>query len=382
MEYAETYRMGRDSISQRRKTKATAMAVSRVRRMDETSKRRKRNPKGQAEVRSGGNVADAFLRTTFLPKLQQSEDIDTVDRKAVERDFYQSLSTLARRFGIEPMPTQSLSYPYNIISALENAREQLREKTDNWQEIRLVEDGDQAFFAERKNYDTGMTLYYIPVMPLYRMLKSKRHRKAGHLLLSVCTYLYYIADVAYYRHEGCYLNSMYECLMEWDMESDEETDPILLSEYGLSLMVGDIMDRKLRNRENLSRFKMRLDTFRSRDQFDSECEKLAGRFFALYQEYANTPLNRQFLPYTDSDEEWYGETVTFDMYVSFGANNEGLLSDLLVELVNSQIQEYSRIEEPTIYEPIDDREITVGNFKFEERLYTLIDELICLLDEF
>ena len=75
----------------------------------------------------------------------------------------------------------------------------------------------------QERYNTGAMLYYIPVIPLYQMLRNKRRNKTGLLLLSVCTYLYRIADIPYYRQEGSYLYWIYEMLTEW-LEQDEEVD--------------------------------------------------------------------------------------------------------------------------------------------------------------
>lgn len=75
----------------------------------------------------------------------------------------------------------------------------------------------------QERYNTGATLYYIPVIPLYQMLRNKNRKKTGLLLLSVCTYLYRIADIPYYRQEDSYLYWIYEMLTEW-LEQDEEVD--------------------------------------------------------------------------------------------------------------------------------------------------------------
>ncbi|ULT39939.1 hypothetical protein KRR40_34460 [Niabella defluvii] len=46
----------------------------------------------------------------------------------LERDFYKSLSQLADRYGIQPKPSPSHAFPYNISWTLSDIKEQLKAK--------------------------------------------------------------------------------------------------------------------------------------------------------------------------------------------------------------------------------------------------------------
>lgn len=182
MNYATTYH-GYDKATPRAKAKAIAPSVKRVRKQDATHKGRKRNPKGQAQSRTDSHVANAFLRTSFLPRLQEKETVQACEDTAkMERDFYQSLSSLAKHYSIQPRQTQPYGYPYNIALALEDVKEQLQNKIEDWQEVRLLQYEGSTFFAKEERYDTGMTLYYIPVVPLYHMLKQVAGVSVGYSL--------------------------------------------------------------------------------------------------------------------------------------------------------------------------------------------------------
>ncbi|PMX76362.1 hypothetical protein C1Y21_34515, partial [Pseudomonas sp. MPR-R2A3] len=75
----------------------------------------------------------------------------------------------------------------------------------NWDSLQLVQDRMKTFFISEERYQTGSTLYYIPVMPLFEMLHDPKRKRTAHLLVSVCSYLYHIADIPYYRQENSYL---------------------------------------------------------------------------------------------------------------------------------------------------------------------------------
>jgi hypothetical protein len=215
MNYATQYYIGNDQHIPTAKTTAIAPSVGRVRQLDAKTQRRKRNPKGQTEVRTSFDAANGFLKSTFLPKLKTLHAVQVcTGNKKTERDFYHSLSLLTEHYGIEPMQTKSYGYPYNISLALWDTQEELKQKACNWDSLQLVQDRKKTFFISEERYSTGATLYYIPVMPLFEMLNDPMRKKTAQLLVSVCSYLYHIADIPYYRQESSYLYWMYEMLTD------------------------------------------------------------------------------------------------------------------------------------------------------------------------
>ena len=177
MEHATQYHIGHDQQPAGRRAGA-AQTNRRVRRLDE-----------QAEgCRTGGDAAAGFLKCSFLPKLEQTEAIKNFCAPAKERDFYKSLSRLADHYGIETIPSGAYEYPYNIALTMQDVRQKLRKKVSNWQQLRLIRQGRKTYLISEERYDTGSTLYYIPVLPLYRMCQSRQRRRTALLLVSVCAY--------------------------------------------------------------------------------------------------------------------------------------------------------------------------------------------------
>ncbi|ATL45470.1 hypothetical protein CMU69_18265 [Elizabethkingia anophelis] len=307
----------------------------------------------------------------------------------MERGFYKSLSLLTKHYGISPLFIQDFNYPYNISLCLWDIQKQLKGTVQNWENIHLIKKGGETFFVAEECYNTGATLYYIPVVPLYQMLGNKKRKKTGLLLLSVCTYLYRIADIPYYRQEDSYLYWIYEMLTEW-LEQDEEMDDNHISKRELQKAesIGDIMEQKIACKENLLFFEERLKQFKPKDNFDKECFLLAEKTFKLYREYPdasvfrNTYHNNVVRPEEADEDEYYNnETViTMDKYISFFAESDGLIYDNLMDCVNNEFNEYVETQEPMIFKIFDGSNITDENLDFESKLFKILNELCRLLN--
>lgn len=77
-----------------------------------------------------------------------------------------------------------------------------------------------------RRYNTGAILYYVK---WFRCgITNPKRKKVAQLLQSVCSYLYHIVKIPYYRKQDSYLFWMYEMVTEWITSNDEnEETPIL-----------------------------------------------------------------------------------------------------------------------------------------------------------
>nr|DAC74521.1 TPA_exp: hypothetical protein [Elizabethkingia anophelis] len=316
----------------------------------------------------------------FLPKLKKAQSVQACQK--TERDFYQSLSKLAKHYNIEPAQTKQFAYPYNMALAMADVEEKLKNTVLDWEEIRLVQDSQKTYFVSEERYNTGATLFYIPVSPLYRLLQSKERKTNAHLLLSVCTYLYHIADIPYYRQEASYLYWMYEMMNDWVEQDDytEETE-VYLSEIKEAEFIGDYIEQRIYNRINLTVFEQRIERFKVRNDFDRECLTVAKEAFALYQTYPNENVFRNAKPKGEASEEDMDNIIGMQKYISFYADHKGWLNETLIESVNTDIQEYGQMEEPIIMKQFDGRDITTNNLCFENRLFQLLYNLSDILHQ-
>ena len=301
----------------------------------------------------------------------------------IEKDFYQSLSQLAEHYQIQPKPTRDFGFPYNVALALDDLRNLLKNNIKDWKEIRLIQEENKTYFTSEECYNTGSTLYYIPIVPLYQLSKNPKRKKVAQLLQSVCSYLYHIVKIPYYRKQDSYLFWMYEMVTEWITSDDEnEEKQIHLSEIKRAEQIGSFMEQKIYNHHNLTRFKDFLKNFKAKDRFDNDCFMLARKIFSLYQQYPNATIYQNLQINTEEYEYEIGTTVSIDKYVSFCAEAKGLLFQTLFEAVNSDLQEYATMQEPRVIKKFDGSNITNNNLDFENRLFPLIEELIYILNNF
>jgi hypothetical protein len=372
-----------------------AQTVGRVRRLDAKTEGCKRDTQRQTKSRTNSNATNGFLRCSFLPKLQETQTVQACKKsKKTERDFYQSLSKLAEHYNIQPIQSQEYSYPYNMALVLDDLEKKLKNSVRDWKELCLIQDGKETYFTTEERYNTGATLYYIPIVPLYRLSKNPNRKQAVQLLQSVCAYLYHIANVPYYQQENSYLYWMYEMVTEWIVSDDvtEET-PAYLSEIAQAELIGRFMEQKIYSLQNLNRFKDRLNCFKIKDSLDQDCFKLACEAFVLYEQFSNETIYRNARVNTkeegeDEDEEEEEEqddkenVVSMDKYVSFCADTQGLLFQMLFDSVNTDLQEYGQMEEPVITKHFDGSDITANTLDFENRVFALIEGLIGILNNF
>lgn len=380
MNYATQHHIGNNLHTRAETTTAVTPTVGRVRKLATKTKGRKPSAKRQAEVRTNSNATNGILKCTFLPKLKTEQSVQACQETTkTEREFYKSLSTLAEHYSIEPMQTKDFGFPYNIALGMWDMETKAKRTNVNWDSYKLVQDSKKTYFVSEERYDTGTTLYYIPIVPLFRMLHDRERKYTAHLLVSICSYLYHIADIPYYRQEDSYLYWMYEMHKDW-VEQDEETDEteIYKRDFVKAEYVGDRIEQKLFNRNNLTFFEQRLSRFKSRDTFDRECYKVACNAFALYTEYPkasifrNAPMPEQD-PYNDDDYD--NETIGMEKYISFIADTKGWLYESLSDSINNEFNEYGKMDEPTICKAFDGSKITQGNLDFENRLFELLDDL-------
>ena len=176
---------------------------------------------------------------------------------------------------------------------------------------------------------------------------------------------------------------MYEILTDWIISDEENEDTAkYLHEMKQAEQIGDFMEKKICNPQNLSRFKERLKGFKAKDNFENDCFLLASKIFLLYRQFPNETIYRNSRPNAETDEYERDTILSMDKYISFCAETKGMLSDMLFETINAELNECSITEEPIIIKKFDGSSITNNNLDFENRLFPLIEELIYILSCF
>lgn len=303
-----------------------------------------------------------------------------------ETDFFHSIGRLCRHYGIALTPARSLGYPYSRELALWEADKLLRSVRQESIELEVQQRDGTVCLAATETYCTGNTLYYIPLIPLHRLMQSRRRRRAAQLLLGVCAYLYQRAGIPHYHDEDSYLYWQYDMIGEW-VEADPEgweqehywqhRSQLHQAEY-----VGEVMQRRLRNTRCLEQLGTATYNFRPVNDFDCQCLSLAQDAVQLMHEYPQQHIYRNadqnVLP--DPDEGYEEECITMDKYIGFCAGTQGWLYQTLSECVNAEFGECSSIQEPVVRRIFYGQEQQCGSLDFECRLFRLIDDLCSLLN--
>lgn len=382
MNYAQTYHIGNNQHTRTEQAKSFAPTIRRVRKLATKTKGHKPSAERQAEVRTNRNATNGILKCTFLPKLKTVHSVQACQK--TERDFYKSLSKLAKHYSIEPMQSKDLGFPYNIVLSMWDIDTKLKRTHRNWDSLHLLQGSKKTILQSKERFNVGMTLFYVPIVPLFQMLKDPKRKKNAQLLLSVCSYLYHIARIPYYRQEESYLYWLYETHKDWIEYEDTDETETYKSELRQAECIGDIIEQKLYNLINLMLFEQRLSRFESLDTFDKECWQVACNAFALYTEYPkatifrNAPISEQD-PYADDYEM---EAIIMDKYIAFVADTKGLLYNSIVENINSEFNEFGVLEEPSISIPFNGKDTSGENLDFENRMFDLLDDLYMLLENY
>ncbi|MEH3112186.1 hypothetical protein [Pedobacter terrae] len=384
MNYAKGHHIGHYQPTRTETATAVAPTVGQVRKMATKTKGCKPGAERQTEVRTNSHATNGILKCTFLPKLKTAQPVQACQK--TEKDFYQSLSKLAGHYSIEPMQTQqNYSFPYNMVLAMWDMETKVKRTTTNWDGFKLVQGSNKTFFTTEEKYNVGTTLYYIPIVPLFKMLKDPNRKKTAQLLISVCSYLYHIADIPYYRQQDSYLYWMYQMHKDW-VEHDDETDEtaMYLSELRNAEYLGNKIEQKLFNRANLKFFEQRLNRFKCLETFDTQCWQVACNAFVLYTEYPTASIFRN-APMPEKDpynDDYENEVIGMQKYISFVADTKGWLYESLTDSINNEFNEYGEMEEPTISKSFDGSKLTKVNLDFENRLFTLLDDLCNVLYDY
>ena len=274
MNYATQHHIGKNQSSRRKRTTKAALAVGRLRKVASKTQNSTRNTERPTEIRTDSNAYNGFLKCRFLPKQEETPTVqDCKERLKIERDFYQSLSNFARQYNIEPIQTKDFGFPYNIALAMWDLEKKVEQVNEDWNSFKLIRNNRKILFVKEERYYTGTSLYYVPIVPLFQMLKDPRHKQNAQLLLSVCSYLYHIADVPYYRQQNSYLYWIYEMHEDWIEQGDEAEEDMqeFRREFKISKTIGEKIEKKLFNRKNLELFEKRLNHFKSRTGFRCFC---------------------------------------------------------------------------------------------------------------
>lgn len=266
----------------------------------ESIARSSRSIKRSSQKRPRKSAAEKFLNLKFLPRYEPA--LNLPDKQQTEKDFFSSLRHLADYYGFLPLDVQAYDYPYNLLMSYHDALAKLQELDIYGLYWHYKTDRNQAktgFLSTVEEVDLCEMLYFIPVIPVYRLLSCKGAKRLGELLLSVLAFLYR-AGIQYYREDGTAIFYDYEMLADslpvYDDLSEEELHRYE-SELNSAGFIGDVMLRKISNPIQLRCFRERVESFKPGSLHEHIATDIAKACHALFLQYpkrkifAHTPAN-------------------------------------------------------------------------------------------
>ncbi|MCE7044437.1 hypothetical protein [Dyadobacter sp. CY312] len=330
--------------------------------------------------RTARNAADGFLRTKFLP-LRATCYQELENRRAVEKEFFDSLENLAILYQFEPLAKSNAVYPCNISNAYKHAAQHLVGHYKDTSLAIIKDSTHSATLATYKEYSVGQTLYYIPVYKLWDIMQDKKGAQKSELLQSVFAYLFQIVEIPMYTQQQSYLCYQYEMVYEWystdeDIEQQDWED--LKQEFYLMLRAGKSLQRKLSNPCHLVAFENRLKNFIPNNESEAEFRSLAAEFYKLNCDFPNHSVFDYIEAGLDSLET--EERVTAYQYLSFIYDLDSTIAHDLFNGINAELQECSIMDNPFAVQLFDKPQNNIDmNLDFPQKLFSLLDDLCDLL---
>ncbi|WP_234734774.1 hypothetical protein [Tellurirhabdus bombi] len=254
--------------------------------------RRRRCAETEITQRSNRSTNDAFLNYQFQP-ICVSDQKEFADQQSREESFFTSLSHLASlyKWPIDNIISKA-PYPLNIAFSFDLAQWHLSQINPDLTLVIIQDDNHPATLATVQTTDLGSnTLYYIPIKPYWKLVRSKKHRSQIALIESVLAYLCHIVEIPYFtkKNGDGYLAYQYEMLRDFVDFGDEDEDDSF-NKYITQLAeqvdyAATYCHKRFNHAFALLDFANRVKNFTSRKGSDSVLIRIATKFLALYEQY-------------------------------------------------------------------------------------------------
>jgi len=355
-----------------------ALFNSKVRRANRQTPRCGRGAEKQADRRTDGTGRNGFLSHSFLPIW----GFDIPNWRRSEATFFASLKNLCSLYQLSEPDVSGLCFPQNVSEAYRIISPQVNKEKGI--ECYILSDGKHPpSLATASRYDTGHTLYYIPVRPLWQIAQSSKLQPLSSLLFQVYAYLYQTIKVSYFTGSS-YLAQEYETIENWiNEEQDEEEDEWRneqRSELEIMQSVGATVLARIRHPFKIGELQNQLENYRSTGIWDTEIDEVATGFLQLALDYPKRSIRDSMKVSLEAEEE---DRIYIEQYLSFYWSGNDSLADTLFDMVNGHLQEMGYIEEPMSFQWFDSPQQNEHHcFDFEQRLFRMVIKLTELLNDY
>ena len=359
----------------------TTSATRPLRKRPRPATRRAGSKAGPPALSTARPAANGFLRHSFTPMYQPAAELP--DRKVAERDFFTSLSYLKKHYRLDLTECRSLPYPYNILMAERELLGKLKTKGRRRELLISQQEDNGIYLTVKETLSYPIAMYYIPVMSLYELWQQTEHQHCAELLTAVCAYLYNEAGVTYYRDEGTYLYYNYEILEDWLADDRGDEDDYCKQKTALAgaRLQGDFIQEKMSATGGCQNIDNLITGFRAVTGFERDCLKVVEVCLKLQQSYPNAEFFKHAGLPDDEAEDYDDDYVTMQEYISFIGSTSDIVSDSLLDMVNSDFNERGGCQELKITTLFNEpKSVFIDELAYGCHVLGLIDDLCTLLN--
>lgn len=337
----------------------------------------------QTPACTAGVIADGFLKHRFLPVYEISADLP--EQQKVEAVYLKSVKHLTAYYKIETIDMHEYPYPYNVLLSHWDISRKMKTK-GRYREIRITETDDLTIqLSVTESVNTGNTLFYIPLVPLFKSLQ-RENNSCALFLMGVCVYLYRKAGVCHYKDDESYLCYIYDIMNNWIEDDRDSMDDIDYEKQRAILdevfAVGDEVEKLLFDESYLIKLQSRLQEFRPDSQFEKACVTLAKETLAVWMEFPTSNLY-QNITTDDEDDDYYNNgKIKVTDYISFIGETASCVYDSMMNMLNDDFNERSGIQDfeyTIVFNKPQSKYDDV--LAYEQRVIAIIEELCDLIPE-
>ncbi|HEV2353265.1 MAG TPA: hypothetical protein VGR89_03435 [Puia sp.] len=238
--------------------------------------------------------------------------------------------------------------------------------------------------ATVKPVDLRNCLYYIPLHPIFRLLRRKKARQFTPIVLGIAAYIRQKMAMPFYNDWGSYMSNVHRILEQWlddEPQLDEKESADYYRDFRRAEKVGYYMQQKLRQPTWIQKLFFYLQAIKPVGEWQTRLRKLAEDFLHLDLAFPDRCLFNEiptgFLEGDVQDED----RISKDQYLSFVYDHYSWLGEEVNDYVETSLQECPVVDAPVTVQYFDQPQHEERHDPtYEETCFRLLNEFAYLLN--
>jgi hypothetical protein len=278
-----------------------------------------------------------------------------------------------------------LNYPLNIHAAFVQLKQQLGRVQPALSLAILQTSDGVTTLATAKEVDLQGCLYYIPLLPIFKLLRRKKARHIAPILIGIAAYIRQKMGMPCYSDWGSYMANVHGILEQWvddtEGERNEQESAEYYREFRRAERVGNYMQRKLRQPLRIAKMATDFKAFVPAGTWQTRLQQLAVYFLHLDLAFPGRCLFNE-IPTGFLDEETREEDrVIKDQYLSFVYDHYSWLGEEVNDYVETSLQDCPVVDAPVTVQYFHQPQTKeCHDATYEETCLRLLNEFAYLLN--